>query len=169
MKKTRRGSVSARILLTALAGCVSAGGLGQDAWAGEVYRCGPQGRVFSQTPCPEGGQAMKVDGEVSGRRQAEALEVARREAALARAMSRKSRSGARAADHAAGGTSEPERPSEAGRGATILPMHPLSVGASRPESEPRVLKPQRARRAARAAERGGADFVARVPKPAASR
>ena len=116
------------------------------AWpaaAATVYRCGPGGKLFSQTPCPhEDGQRLDVDAEVSGARQAEALEVARREAATARSMGRQV--SARA-------------PKSRGAAATVIPLREVSVGGA--PAPARALRPKR-----RDTPR---DFTAKVPKAAA--
>ena len=113
------------------------------ASAATVFRCGPGGTVFSQTPCPhEDGQRLEVDGEVSGARQAEALEVSRREAAAARAMSRH-------------GASRPARGGSAR--AAVIPLREVSVGGT-----PTPAKPLHAQHKRRDTPR---DFTAKVPKP----
>jgi hypothetical protein len=48
----------------------------------EVYRCGPEGRDFSATPCAEG-KALRVDDSRTPAQQHEAEAAARREARLA--------------------------------------------------------------------------------------
>ena len=49
--------------------------LGGAANAQTVYRCGPDGRVYSQTPCP-GGKAVDVSDERSPEQRAVALQRA---------------------------------------------------------------------------------------------
>jgi hypothetical protein len=49
---------------------------------GTVYRCGPDGREYSATPCP-GGKAVSVDDARSAEQQRQAREAAQRDAALA--------------------------------------------------------------------------------------
>lgn len=126
------GGLLAVLALLAAMGSVS---------AATVYRCGSGGRVFSQTPCPhEDGQRLEVDGEISGARQAEALEVSRREAATARAMGRH-------------GESRPARAS--GARAAVIPLREVSVGG--PATPAKMVRPKR-----RDTPR---DFTAKVPKP----
>ncbi|WOB09203.1 hypothetical protein [Piscinibacter gummiphilus] len=47
-----------------------------------VYRCGPEGRSYSQTPCAQG-RAIEVNDERSTQQRREALDVAERDRALA--------------------------------------------------------------------------------------
>lgn len=47
-----------------------------------VYRCGPEGRSYSQTPCPQG-RAVEVNDERSTQQRRDAIEVAERDRALA--------------------------------------------------------------------------------------
>lgn len=52
------------------------------AWAQPIYRCGPDGREYSQTPCP-GGRLLDLADPRSAAQRAEARDVAAREARLA--------------------------------------------------------------------------------------
>ncbi len=61
--------------------------LGNAGAAGPVYRCGPDGRVFSQTPCT-GGEVVHITAAPSAQRQAEARELAEREQRVADEMGR---------------------------------------------------------------------------------
>ena len=55
--------------------------------AATVYRCGADGRTFSQTPCPVGdGTPMTVTDERDASQRAEAQDAARRTAAAADSM-----------------------------------------------------------------------------------
>lgn len=47
-----------------------------------VYRCGPEGRSYSQQPCPEG-RALQVGDARTTQEQAQAADAARRDARLA--------------------------------------------------------------------------------------
>lgn len=47
-----------------------------------VYRCGPEGRSYSQTPCAQG-RMVEVDDARSRQQRREALDVAERDRALA--------------------------------------------------------------------------------------
>lgn len=62
------------LLVTALA-CTS-------VQAQAIYRCGPDGRSYSQTPCSQG-RAVEVSDDRSTQQRQEAIEVAGRERALA--------------------------------------------------------------------------------------
>ena len=57
------------------------------AAAGPIYRCGPDGRVFSQTPCA-GGTLVETNAPPSAERQAEAQRVAEQDRRLADDMER---------------------------------------------------------------------------------
>ena len=50
-----------------------------------VYRCGPDGRVYSQTPCADG-KALSVDDPRSARQQKAAQDVATQDAARAQRL-----------------------------------------------------------------------------------
>ncbi len=55
--------------------------------AGTIYRCGPGGREFSQTPCPGGAEVAAADDRSEAQR-AEAQRVAEREQQHAARMAR---------------------------------------------------------------------------------
>ncbi|HMO46829.1 MAG TPA: hypothetical protein PKB14_12475 [Rubrivivax sp.] len=59
--------------------------LAQAAPPQTVYRCGPDGRVYSQTPCADG-KPVTVDDPRSGEQQKTAREVANRDAEHARKL-----------------------------------------------------------------------------------
>ena len=59
--------------------------LAQAAPPQTVYRCGPDGRVYSQTPCADG-KPVTVDDPRSGEQQKAAREVASRDADHARKL-----------------------------------------------------------------------------------
>jgi hypothetical protein len=63
------------LLLIATLTCISAN-------AQAVYRCGPAGRSYSQTPCAQG-RAVEVSDERSTQQRRDAIKVAERERALA--------------------------------------------------------------------------------------
>ncbi len=73
-----------RALLAFTVLCSLAGGV---AAAGPIYRCGPDGRVFSQTPCA-GGTLVETNAPPSAQRQAEAQRVAEQDRRLADDMER---------------------------------------------------------------------------------
>jgi len=55
--------------------------------AATIHRCGPDGRTFSQTPCPSGeGRVIEVADERDADQRAEARDAARRTAAAADGM-----------------------------------------------------------------------------------
>jgi len=56
-----------------------------DASAQTVYRCGPEGRTYSQTPCSTG-KAIDVSDMRSDAQRREAAQVMRRQDTLGRAM-----------------------------------------------------------------------------------
>lgn len=56
--------------------------IGSLAQAQPVYRCGPDGRSYSQTPCAQG-RTVEVNDERSAQQRREAIEVAERDRALA--------------------------------------------------------------------------------------
>ena len=72
-------------LLTLAALCCIAGSA---AAAGPIYRCGADGRVFSQTPCAGGTPIDATVAEPSAERQAEARRVAEQDRRLADEMER---------------------------------------------------------------------------------
>lgn len=55
------------------------------AGAQPIYRCGPDGREYTQTPCP-GGRLVDANDPRSAAQRAEARDVAAREAQLANRM-----------------------------------------------------------------------------------
>jgi len=71
--------------LTALAVCLA--GLAAAGHAATIYRCGPEGRTFSQIPCPAGeGRALDVSDPRDAGQRAEARDSAQRTAAAADSM-----------------------------------------------------------------------------------
>lgn len=78
-------SAAAPILLLALA-CA----LAPAAQAAKVYRCGPDGRTYSQTPCPAG-QEVPVADPRSAEQQREAAQAASREKGMAQDLARERR------------------------------------------------------------------------------
>jgi hypothetical protein len=67
-----------------------AGVVGQAAPPQTVYRCGPDGRIYSQTPCADG-KALSVDDPRSASQQKAARDVAGRDAEQARKLSEERR------------------------------------------------------------------------------
>jgi len=76
-----RGHVLAWGAMAVFVALVSASSPGR---AATVYRCGADGRTFSQAPCPSGeGRAVEVADDRDAGQRAEAREAARRTAAAA--------------------------------------------------------------------------------------
>ena len=73
-----------RTLLAVTVLCSLAGGA---VAAGPIYRCGPDGRVFSQAPCARGTR-VETKAPPSAERQAEAQRVAEQDRRLANDMER---------------------------------------------------------------------------------
>ena len=104
--------ISALLLLAALA---------HTATAQTVYRCGPDGREYSQAPCAQG-QALDVSDPRSAEQQATAQKLARDDEAVGRAMERERRAReAAAAPSQAGSFSRPVMPAPAKSAST--PAH----------------------------------------------
>lgn len=61
--------------------------MGSAACAQMVYRCGPDGREYSQSPCPGASAIQLRDTRDDGQRR-EAIEIAKRDAALADQLAR---------------------------------------------------------------------------------
>lgn len=78
-----------------------------------VYRCGAEGRSYSDEPCP-GGRTVVVDDARSAEQVAQARAAAQRDARLADAMAReRQRSEREAARRLAAGIGKPAAPAEA--------------------------------------------------------
>ena len=77
MRRLPPFSVAALLLLT--------GAMVQAAPPQTVYRCGPDGRVYSQTPCADG-KALSTDDPRSASQQKAARDVAERDAEQARKL-----------------------------------------------------------------------------------
>jgi hypothetical protein len=98
-----------------------------------VYRCGPDGRVYSQTPCADG-KALTVDDPRSSSQQKAAREVSARDAEQAKKLAdeRRQREEAAKGQAAAGfktspaaeTTPAPARKPKAKTGTTDTPMSP---------------------------------------------
>jgi hypothetical protein len=95
-----------------------------------VYRCGPDGRTYSQTPCTDG-QALTVDDPRSAGQRKEAEAVARREAKTAQQLAdeRRQREAAARGQPAIGIKPDPPAP-------------PASAARkAKPKPEPRYVGP----------------------------
>ena len=79
--------LAALLLLTAV---------GASAASQKVFRCGPDGRVYSQTPCKDGYEVPAADARSPEQRQA-AEDVLKRDARLADKMTRERRAAEAAA------------------------------------------------------------------------
>ncbi len=84
-------SRATQVLVAALA----LGAMACGAAAQKVFRCGPDGRVYQQTPCSEG-QAIAVDDARSAEQRKQAQAVARKEAKAAAKFDRDLQAAARA-------------------------------------------------------------------------
>ena len=96
----------------------------------QVYRCGPEGRVYSQTPCKDG-HAVTTDDARSAEQRKAALETVKTDARLAERMTREREARERAA---------------AQRGPTIIANSGLGKPAAAPSaaaSAPAKKKPKR--------------------------
>ncbi len=116
-----------RALLVSTVLCALAGGA---AAAGPIYRCGPDGRVFSQTPCA-GGTVVETTAPPSEERQAEARRVAEQDRRLADDMERTRRAeeAARTPKQAAALT-QPKRKAD-------------PRGGDEPAHKPRLFRPSK--------------------------
>jgi hypothetical protein len=87
------------------------------AQAQTVYRCGPEGRIYSQTPCADG-KSVAVDDARSAAQQKEARDVAQRDAerAATLAQERHQREAAAKGQQAAGFMTSPASPASAPTG-----------------------------------------------------
>jgi hypothetical protein len=95
-----------------------------------VYRCGPDGRTYSQTPCADG-QALTVDDPRTAGQRREAEDVARREAKTAQQLAdeRRQREAAARGQPAIGIKPDPPAP-------------PASAARkAKPKPEPRYVGP----------------------------
>ena len=77
-----------------------------------VYRCGPDGRVYSQTPCADG-KALTVDDPRSAEQQKAARDVSARDAEQARQLAAERRQREEAARKQGAAGIKPEAPAEA--------------------------------------------------------
>lgn len=98
-----------------------------------VYRCGPDGRSYSQQPCADG-RAIDVDDARTAGQQAEGAAALRRDAALARRLERERRLAE----------------SRAPRAVSLSAPRPASITAQRAEpskgrsrTKPRASRPSR--------------------------
>jgi hypothetical protein len=101
-----------------------------------VYRCGPDGRIYSQTPCSDGRPLTVDDPRTPGQRQ-EATDVARREAKAAQQLAdeRRQREAAARGQPAIGIKPEPPAAPASAPGKAKPKREPLYVGpaASQPK------------------------------------
>lgn len=133
------GMASAARRATACVGALLLGAAAPAALAAPpqtVYRCGPDGRVYSQTPCTDGRPVTVDDARTPGQRR-EAADVARREAKTAQQLAdeRRQREAAARGQPAIGIKPDPP-PAPASAAAKAKPKRePLYVGpaASQPK------------------------------------
>ena len=116
MKKQRASLLFAALLLATGAA---------DAASPKVFRCGPDGRTYSQTPCKDGYEVDAADARSVEQRKA-AEEAVKREEKLADKMARERR----AAEAAA-----------AKQGPVVIGK-PAALPASAPAKKPRMKKPK---------------------------
>lgn len=118
-----------------------------------VYRCGPDGRTFSEKPCADGGgRTMNVDDSRTDAERSAAREVAQREARVANGLARDNRqhersqrpggaislSGPGKAEKAEKAEKAAAKPSEKARKPkTNKPAAPEGFTAVEPGSEPK--------------------------------
>jgi hypothetical protein len=123
-----------------------------------VYRCGPDGRVYSQAPCADG-KPLSVEDPRSASQQRAAREVAARDAEQAKQLAdeRRQREQAAQGQAAAGFKTAPTPPSagpdagaDAAKGATAGPRKPKSKARAAPAADPRMSPPMRVPTAASA-------------------
>lgn len=116
-----------------------------------VYRCGPDGRSFSEKPCADGsGHTMNVDDSRTDAERSAAREVAQREARVANGLARDNRQQERS--QRPGGAISLSGPGKAGKAAkaaaakpgekarrpkTSKPAAPDGFTAVQPGSEPK--------------------------------
>jgi hypothetical protein len=107
------------------------------AFAQTVYRCGADGRIYSQTPCPEGREVDVADPRSAADRQAAAA-VAEREAGLADTLRRErlAREAVAARQGAAGFRTAPQPVSAAS--APVKAKKKVKARAKKPSSGPRA-------------------------------
>jgi hypothetical protein len=112
-----------------------------------VYRCGPEGRVYSQAPCADG-KPVTIDDPRSASQQSAAREVAARDAQQARQLAEERRQreaaaagqgmvGIKAAQPAEGKASAPARKVKKGKPTVTdsAPSPPLRATAPTPASK----------------------------------
>jgi hypothetical protein len=104
-----------------------------------VYRCGPEGRVYSQTPCADG-KALSADDPRSASQQKAARDVAERDAEQARKLAdeRRQREAASKGQQAAGFKTAP-----AAEVASAPSRKPKAKSASASADTPTMSPPMR--------------------------
>ncbi len=110
-----------------------------------VYRCGPEGREYSSTPCP-GGKPVAVDDARTAEQQRQASEAAQRDAKLAKQLSAERRqreaaakpAGAARMGQTPASSALPQAASKAGHG-----KMPKKKKASHPVVDPTLSDPIR--------------------------
>ena len=111
------------------------------AQAQTVYRCGPDGRVYSQAPCPEG-RAINVSDERSEEQRAAAEARVRGEQARVEELARERRD------------REAVKPATAGK---------IDGRPARPEAVASTAKPSKKKNKTKAGQTARGDFVAVAP------
>lgn len=116
-----------------------------------VYRCGPDGRVYSQAPCTDG-KPLSVEDPRSGSQQSAARDVAARDAEQARQLADQRRQRERAAQGqpAAGFKTAPPAPAAASAGQAVSQAKAARKTRAAPPADPRMSPPMRVPAAASA-------------------
>ncbi len=112
--------------------------LAQAAPPQTVYRCGPDGRVYSQTPCADG-KALTVDDPRSASQQKAAREVTAREAEQAKKLADERRQREEAAKGQAAAGVKPAPAAEAASAPARKPKP--KAGTTEPSMSPPMRVP----------------------------
>jgi hypothetical protein len=138
------GAVLATVLAAAcraaLAGSAAAALLATAASAQTIYRCGPDGRSYSQTPCADG-KPLTVDDPRSAEQQRAARGVADREAKTAQQLrdERHKREAAASRDVAIG--IGPEPPAAAASAPRKTPTRSNAAPSAKPDKARKAAEP----------------------------
>lgn len=112
--------------------------LAQAAPPQTVYRCGPEGRVYSQTPCADG-KALTVDDPRSASQQKAAREVTAREAEQAKKLAEERRQRADAARNQVAAGIKPEPAADSASASVRKPK--AKLGKTDPSMSPPMRVP----------------------------
>lgn len=136
----RRSGMTLLAVLTLQLGSLAA----QAAPPQTVYRCGPEGRVYSQTPCADG-KTLSVEDPRSASQQSAAREVAARDAKQAKQLADQRRQREQQAQQqlAAGFKTAPPAPAAASAGQGAGKAKPARKNGAAPPADPRMSPPMR--------------------------